>query len=441
MRFPRRRNLTEARRSLYYGWWIVLAATLALGLGSGISFWTFGVYFESLEGEFGWSRTQLSAAVSGNLLVAGLTGPVVGRWVDRHGARSAILLGSIPFGLSYLLLGAIQELWHLYVLYWAGAFFRTWCFYIPFQALLARWFSRRRGLAMGVASSGFSLGGMLLVPLIAYLVEDVGWRQAYVTSGLMVLVLFVPLAFFVLSSSPADKGLEVEGGALVTKPVPDDNDAAPSQDRSDEPWTLRHTLRSGAFWLLAAAFALFFLGRVAFLIHAVPFFTSRELGAGTGAALVSYTAAVALLVRPIFGLLADRVTDVRLLTVAMAAVHMAALAVVLGPTWAWMLALFVLLWGVGSGGGPVLEPLLLSRTFGVANFGVILGALGVVETLGMLLGPIIGGVVFDATGSYTIAFLIYIATFGIAALGFAAFSPPRRWRQPQAAPSAQQELP
>lgn len=425
MRFSQVSNTIRAGRGLYYGWWIVAAAILAQGLGSGVSFWTFGVYFESLEADFGWSRTQLSAAVSGNLLVAGLTGPLVGMWVDRHGARSAILAGSVPFGLSYLFLGSIQELWQLYALYWAGAFFRTWCFYIPYQALLARWFGRRRGLALGIASSGFSLGGIFMVPLITYLVEDVGWRQAYIASGVMVLALFVPLAIFVLRSSPEDKGLLLEDYTAANNAPAATGDDVVTLGSVQEDWSLGHALRSGAFWLLATAFALFFLGRVAFLIHAVPFFTSKGLGAGTAAALVSYTAITAVGLRPVFGLLADRGPDVRVMAIAMSLVHTVALAVVLGPTWIWLLAIFVLLWGVGSSGGPVLEPLFLTRTFGIANFGAILGVLGVVETAGQILGPIIGGIVYDTTGGYTVAFLIYIATFMIAAVSFAIFSPPR----------------
>lgn len=406
---------------VYYGWWIVAAATLALGVGGGLSFWTFTVYITPLENDFGWSRAEVSGAVSAAFLVSGLAGPFIGSWIDRHGSRSAILIGSVLTGACYMLLASIGALWHLYALHVAASFFRSWAFYIPFQALVARWFSRRRGTAIAIASSGFSLGGIVFVPLIAFLVNNLGWRQSYFLSGVMLIAVFVPITLFVLRNSPADKGLTVENA------LPDEAPAQPRAHQLNVPsvdWRLADVLRTPSFWLLSFAFMTFFIGQISFMVHAVPFFESRGLSSASAAALISYSAIVTLGARIAFGFLADRVSEIRLLASGTAILLAVGLAIALGPTSPLVLALFVLLWGVASGGGPVLESLLITRAFGIGSFAALLGTLMAVETAGMIAGPVLGGYIFDVSGSYTLAFLVYIIGFAFSAVAFVFFRPP-----------------
>ncbi|MFQ5878856.1 MAG: MFS transporter [Dehalococcoidia bacterium] len=414
----------RARPRPYYGWWIVLASTLAMALSSGTSFWTFGVYIDPLEEEFGWTRTQLSGAVSGSLVVSGLVGPLVGAAVDRYGARLLILVGAILTGGCYLLLGSISELWHFYAINLTAAFFRPWMFYIPFNSLLTRWFDRRRGMAIGIANAGFGLGGAAFVPFIAFIIEQWGWRQAYATSGVILIAILAPLALLVIRSRPEEMGLSVDG--VAPEPVAPTAPQPREASRSDgSQWTVATATRTAAFWLLALAFMLFFGGRISFLVHTVPFYISRGIGDQQAAQLVGYAAILAVVARLGFSIVVDRVPSIRLTAVGMALMHTAAVVLVTATTEPFALGLFVLLWGVASGSGPMLEPLLISKTFGVANFGAILGAMGMVETLGMLVAPIVGGAIFDARGSYDVAFLLYAAIFALSALFFLVFRPPR----------------
>src|ERR671939_842846 len=139
----------------------------------------------------------LGGAVSLSLLVSGLASPLVGRLVDRWQPRRVILVGSAATVLGYLLLANVQELWQFLVLMALLAFFRAWIFYVPFTPLVTRWFTRRRATAMGIATSGFGMGGLLFLPLMAEVLALVGWRATFVVAALLVLGingLFVLLA-------------------------------------------------------------------------------------------------------------------------------------------------------------------------------------------------------------------------------------------------------
>ena len=153
------------RRHVYYGWWLLAGSVLAMAIGSGVSFWAFGLYVGPLEDQFGWSRAEIAGGFSVGLLVSGLAAPLVGRWIDRYGPRRVILVGAVLTAASYLLLAVTDTLWHWFAFQAINAVFRQLMFFIPFQALVTRWFDRRRGIAVGILATGFSLGGFVIVPM------------------------------------------------------------------------------------------------------------------------------------------------------------------------------------------------------------------------------------------------------------------------------------
>lgn len=417
-------NVLPFRLPTYYGWWVVFAATGALCVSSGVSFWAFGLYIDPLEEEFGWSRAEISGAISLAWLVSGLLGPLVGIWVDRYGPRSAMMLGSVLLAVSYFFLATIDTLWELYLLYFISSAFRAWMFYIPVQALVSRWFTYRRGQALGITTAGFGFGGFIFTPLLILIIEQWGWRQAYALSGVILLAYFLPATIFLIRNRPEDVGArepEVPRPAPAAREVP-----------WGESYTLGQALRTRSFWLLAMGLNLMFMAQLSFLVHAVPFYRSEGLSPGVAAALVSANTALYTTLRLSLGFLADRVPP-RTIALILTLFQAATLSIIIFSTAPPVLALFVLLWALGQAGGPIIEPLLISRTFGVAHFGSILGASGLVATTGQVVGPVIGGWLFDVTGSYDIAFLVYVGSFLLAATCYALFAPPRGRRAPAAA--------
>ncbi len=400
------RNITSilsGRRKVFYGWWLLAGSVVAMALGSGVSFWSFGLYISPLEDEFGWSRAQVSLGFSVSLLIGGLTGPFIGRWIDVRGPRLAIIVGATLTAATYILLATTSELWQWYAYNSLNAVSRQMMFFIPFQALISRWFDRRRGIALGILGTGFSLGGFVVVPLMQLVIDQVGWDGSFIISGIAVVGVFVPIGLLLVRNSPADVGA-VPDGELQTKDEP-------YQARALTGLTLGRALSTPLFWVLAFAMMLFFYGLFGWLVHMVPFYESVGISRGVAAALVSIAAGFGIVTRLAFGLLADRIPRIETVAMGMLAFLMAGMTALILDSGTAGIAVFIVFWVVGSGGGPLLEPLLLTRAFGLAHFGAILGAFIVVETIGFIISPVLAGVIYDSTGSYNWVLVMFLGAF------------------------------
>jgi cyanate permease len=176
---------------------------------------------------------------------------------------------------------------------------------------------------------------------------------------------------------------------------------------------------------------LFFFGMFGWLVHQVPFYESEGLSRRAATLIVSLAAGAGIITRLTFGVLADRVRQFELVAMGLALVLGAAMTTLLLNSSPAGIGLFLVFWIIGTGGGPMMEALLLTRAFGVAYFATILGAVVVVETIGQILSPTIAGAVFDATGSYDWALAMYITTFAAAfVLFFIASRLPRPFDEP-----------
>ena len=199
------------RRKIYYGWWILAGSVAVMTVVSGLSSWTLGLFVRPLEDEFGWSRAQVSVGFSLSILVSGLAGPFIGHWVDRFGARSVVTVGCVLTACSYILLAATNSLWQWYLFSVIAAGFRQMMFFIPFQAVTSRWFDRKRGAALSILGTGFSLGGFIVLPLVALVIEATDWRVGFVFSGALTAVVVLPIAIVILRNRPEDVGATVDG--------------------------------------------------------------------------------------------------------------------------------------------------------------------------------------------------------------------------------------
>lgn len=385
-----------------------------MAFGSGVSFWSFGLYVSPLEDDFGWSRAQISLGFSSALLVSGLAGPLVGWWIDSRGPRSAIVLGAVCTALSFLLLSTTSALWEWYVFQAVAAVSRQMMFFIPFQALISRWFDQKRGIALSVLATGFSLGGFVVVPVMSLVIDRWDWNGSFVFAAIATTVIYLPIGLFVVKNSPADAGTWVDG-------IPGERDAAGNETpRQVTGVPASVALRTPVFWMLAAALMLFFFGMFGWLVHQVPFYESEGISRRNAALIVSLAAGAGIVSRLAFGLVADRVQRFEYVAMGLGAVLAAAMTILLLDSSAVGIGVFLVFWLVGTGGGPMLEAMLLTRAFGVAYFATILGAVVVVETIGQILSPTIAGWIFDETGSYDWALAMYACTFVASMALFAA---------------------
>ena len=396
-------------RGVYYGWWLLAGSIVAMTLGSGVSFWSVGLYIEPLESDFGWSRGEVSGGISIVLLSGGVAGPFVGRWVDTRGARKVILFGAVTTAATYVLLATTTELWQWYVYSAINGVFRQMMFFIPFQALISRWFDRRRGVALSILGTGFSLGGVVVVPPMRLVVDNIGWEASFVFSAIAILVVFVPIGALLVRNDPSDVGAQPDGAAIPEGGVP-------SSRLTGLP--LRAALKTPHFWLIGIALTCFFFGLFGMLVHQIPLSESIGVPRGTAALIVSVAALLGACSRVVFGFIGDRVARFEYVVIAMAISLIFAMASLLFIPGYLGIGVYIAFWVVGTGGGPIMEAMLLTRMFGLAHFGTLLGAIVVVEEVGLVTSPTVVGWIYDVTGSYDLALVTFIASFAASALLF-----------------------
>ncbi len=396
-------------RRAYYGWWVLAASVVSVALAAGLSFWSFGLYIDPLEREFGWSRWTISGGFSIALLVGSVASPLIGRGVDRYGPRRVIVLGAVLTAGSFLLLATTSALWQWFLYQSIAAVFRNMMFFIPFQTLVSRWFDRRRGLAVGVLGTGFSMGGFAVVPALRAVIDAVQWEGSFVVSAIVTVAVVAPLALLLIRDQPADKGLLADGDAQP--------EGAPAQPVALTGLTDRQALRTPLFWVIAFALMVFFFGMFGWTAHAVPYYESVGYSKWWAAQLLAIAAGSGIVTRLAFGYLADRIARIEVAAMALCGcLTLAMLVLFVSGGSVLGVVIFLGFWFVGSSGGPMIEPLLTARTFGMAYFASILGALAIVSQSGQIVSPMIAGAIFDATGEYDWALVMFACSMGLSLL-------------------------
>lgn len=403
-------------RRVFYGWWIVAASLVALMVGSGLTFWSFTVYIPPLEDEFGWSRAQVSSAFSVGVIVSGICAPIAGRVIDRVGARRTIAIGSLGLVGTFILFSRVQTLWQYLAVFGLQSFVSAWVMFMPFQWLVAQWFVRRRGLAIGIATSGFGLGGSFMLPLIAFFIERWGWRASYQISGLLVLVFYLPVALVVVRNRPQDMGLNPDGDPTPATTVAPVHAGGERRVEGSRAWSLRDLVHARSFWLLALAQMFFFGAFTSFGLHSIPFFESEGYSAAYGATVIAITSLVRTPLRIFAGWALDRTPTTAWLACGVSLLPGVALLALTVSTEPLILAGFAITWALGGSVLPMLLSLTSARTFGAGSFATVTGGLLAVETIAAVSLPPLGGLLFDRTGSYDLAFALYAVSFTAAAV-------------------------
>jgi MFS family permease len=395
-------------RAAFTPWIVVGAIWVTLAIASGLYF-SFPVFFVALLEEFGWSRGATAAAFSISSIAQGLLSPVVGMLVDRLGPRRVMLGGTFVLGGACLLSSRIGSLWSLYlvtgVLVAVGVCAVSW---VPSGALIARWFTERRGSMMGLAFSGMGAGVLVMGPLAQWLIDARGWRAAYVVLGVGTLVVLVPLVWLGVREAPA-------------KAVPARRGGVRAASEADHPGReVSAALRMRAFWALFFAYLCTPLAVFPVVTHQVAFAVDQGFPRLLVAGIFGLTGLLSILGRIVFGVAADRVGRATSATISYACTAVGTLCLLGLETWRHPAALYAyaIFFGLGFGArGPIITA-MASQLFHGRRFGVIYGILSVGNGIGGAIGPWFGGAIHDLTGSYQVAFLIAV---GFCAMGAGCF--------------------
>jgi len=367
----------------------------------GVGYYGLAVFLSPLREENGWSNAVVSGATGWFFAVGGITGFVIGPYVDRVGPVRFIAAGAVLMAAAAASLVFISEIWHLYLAYTFQAIAFGFAGSVPLNAILSRWFVTRRAQAMSVTFTGVSLGGVILVPVGTALVEAGGVDLAAPVLAAIVLIGALPVVFFVLAWEPESLGLEVDAG----KPDEQVNNAALGDDVQRRHWTRRQAMQTRAFWALTVAFILVLLAQTGFLLHQIAYLEIR-LGSRSAAAFaLSGTAFGSIVARLIVGAFADKL-DKRLLTAAIFALQgFAVLATTLVDNRV-LTYVLVLIVGFTIGNVYMMQSLITAEIFGLVSLGSIFGFIGLTSQVGSGLGPFLIGWAEDSTGSYTAPFVV-----------------------------------
>ncbi|MGE5799072.1 MAG: MFS transporter [Syntrophaceae bacterium] len=395
-------------RNLFYGWWIVAASFLISVYVGCCGFFGFTAMIDPIVTEFGWSYTEVSFASSLRGLEMGILAPVVGVLVDRFGPRKIILIGVVTIGAAFILLSLTQSLWMFYAAFILLAFGGGGCTSVVTLAVVARWFRRNLGKAMGITVSGFGASG-LLIPVVVWLIDSYGWRSAMVIQGVGMWVLGIPLALLI-RNGPEEMGL-IPDGAPLSKPG-----AAASSGRPEIPDVeipFRNALTSRPFIYLNIVEALRFTTLTAVVIHVMPYLATGGIPRETAGLVAAAIPLFSIPGRFGFGWMGD-VTDKRYV-MALSFSFMAAglVAFHFAEAW-WPIALFLLLFSPGFGGNMVMRGAVIREYFGVRSFGKLAGITLGAASIGGVIGPTLTGWVFDTYGTYNPVWVVFAAILVVA---------------------------
>jgi MFS family permease len=401
---------------VYYGARIVSASFVIQGVMVGGMF-AYGVLFKEFEAEFGWSRAAISGASSLTLLVMGVMAMLAGRLNDRIGPRWLLTGSALFYGIGFMLLSTLRAPWQLYVFYGLFVAIGLCTNDVVTLSTVARWYTRRRGLASGIVKCGTGLGQLVIPLSVAALIAAFGWRTACIIFGATALAIIAMAAQF-MRRDPRSMGLKFENDEQRGPPAPA---GAPGLDPQAQ--TRAH---SPLLWALCGVQFLVYSCLLTTQVHIAAHAMDVGLPRATAAGVLSTIGGVSLVGRLLVGSAIDRVGGRRAL-IACFATLLLSFVWLQFATAPWMLFAFAALYGIAHGGFFTAMSPTVAEYFGTRVHGTLFGTVLLFGSIGGALAPLAAGAVFDATGSYRIAFL---ALGGIALTGLVVVSllPPMRGR-------------
>ncbi len=429
--------MNDARRSgIYYGWFIVAASffviMMTMGARNGV-----GVFVLPMSEEFNWSRSSISFAAALGILLNGVSQPILGNLYDRIGGRKLILYGATVIGITaFLLAFTFHIAYFIFVFGIVMAVAMSAGSITTGAVIVSKWFQRKRATAIGITAAGASVGGLILVPFTTYLIQLLDWRYSWAILGTMIIVLVLPVAYFVLRNKPEDMGLLPDG------------DEAPKGSGSQRPrpkgplevdqW--RHAFRSLPMWQLCATYSVCGFTTLIMAFHFVPNAVESGFSPATAATAFGVLSAMNTIGVLIVGPIADKVGNRTLLGLVyfFRGVGYVLLLTLPGQWGLWIFAV------VGGSSWIATVPLTTGLTadiYGLKKVGTLSGMVFLSHQIGGSIGIQFGGIMRDLTGSYTVPFAVAAGLLFFAAV-MAMFIQERRYSvryqpvQPSAAPAS-----
>lgn len=389
------------RKSLYYGWYIAIVFAITETVSFGVIYYAFTVFITPMEADLGWSRGELSGAFSLFLLMTGLMAFPVGWWLDKRGSRLLMTLGSTGATLLVLMWSQVHSLPEFMLIMTLMGCCGAAILYEPAFAVIAAWFTHKRGAAMAIVTFTAGFASAIFIPLSDALLVAFGWRQAVFMLGILLGIITIPLHLLILRGKPADLGLLPDGKTSLPETKP-----APSV-------SLGIALRSRFFWLMTLAFALSTLSISALRVHFIPLLISLDIQSSAAALASGSIGIMQVIGRMIFAPIEARFS-VRTMVIGVFILLTLSLTILLfgsAPLW---IALFIILFGMAVGAHTLTRPLMVADAYGSGFYGRISSVMVIALTMARTFAPFAAGLIFDLFHSYRPVL--------VSAVGFSALS-------------------
>lgn len=429
--FIREGRTEEKPFVLYYGWVMLAVAFVNLGIAFGI-WYSFSVFLIAIIQEFGWSRGAASSVFSIFLISQAITGLLAGHLQDRFGPRIVMPLGSVLLAFSLIFSSRVGTFGQFCLAYgiMAGAGMGLIAF-TSHAAFIPRWFERKRGLAMGIATSGIGFG-MLLIPMIEKYITLYGWRTAYVALAVLVFFVIAPLNAILSRRCPADLNLLPDGDHpqdMREEHPPKMMVKIVDAEWATEEWTLRKALSTKRFWFVLMSF---FFGSYwchGTLLHAMSVMIDGGLSRTMSACYIGVLGIIGSGSKLLLGCLSDRIGREKVYTIASFMTVAGLLCLMFTAMFPkWMPFLFAILFGLGYGSWAPIIPSVCADIFLGSSFGLIFAVICIGGGLGGALGSLLSGALRDVSGSYVFSLILLIVS-ALLSVSFVWLASPRKVRR------------
>jgi len=408
-------SVAPMTKQTFYGWKIVWAILVQLTFTSGLSFYNHAIYLNALAAQPNFDVQSASAAVSIFFLSGGFAGLYVAKLVQEYDPRLSITLGALIASLSLCALPFVANLVQLFAVYVVFGVGFAASALIPATTLVTRWFQRRRAVALSLASTGLSLGGVLLTPFSAFVVDTLGFRQAMPLLASLFVLGVIPVALIWLRPDPESMGLLPDGDSPEQRQNNSKMKLAPDIAKTAENGlTFKQACRKRFFWGTSLAYVFTMLAQVGGIAH--QYGLAREQLDDAQTALVVAILPVASIVgRLIGGWVVER-GSIKVFTGCMMLLQAGSLSMLAGGFSIVTLCLGLFLFGTSVGNLLMLQPLILAEAFGAREYARIFSVSNLLSSMGTAIGPALLGFVYVASDNRYMTSYVVASAAGFAGL-------------------------
>ncbi|MBA4495079.1 MFS transporter [Paenactinomyces guangxiensis] len=407
----------KSKPSIFYGWYIVFIAGLGIFFSGPGQTYSISAFIESYIHHFGWSRSLVSGIYSSATLTAGILLLVVGRLIDQYGQRLMMVIVGILFSLACLWNSLVTQPWMLFVGFFLIRLLGQGSMTLIPSTLVPQWFIRQRGRAMSLMAIGGFLGSALVPPINGYLIHRLGWQYSWIVWGMLLLVIFVPLAGFFVRNRPEDMGLQPDNGLLKHQ------DNSTDSSFTERSWTLKEAIKTKAFWLILYCVGVPALVNTAIVFHLPSILKGNGLDMNLATIILSIMAMVGFPMTFVSGYAVDLFKVNRVLAIAYMA-QLTVLTFFLSVESSHWIVLIALIWGIQNGVEQITLNVIWPNYFGRAYLGSIRGVAMMTTVVSSAFGPVLYGVAYDYFYGYKEVILATMLLPAIAILSSLALKKP-----------------